>query len=284
MKTTVKIAIIVFSIIAAIGFVMVYARTKVEPPSQLKQILQYQEDIVDLSKEIAIVNSADSEDELLNKGLIQIHVFVKESKMQTDEADSCMDLVLRNYSACFLRRCYASFNTTDWSSFDHDYMLSQADGLIGLTHFDNTLAFRLCTIDSLKLVINVINDYRDAQRISMSSFFNGYRNAGYLISKAEEYSNAKYLSNITSLVFNLKSLKNRLASSCYNYAVTELEKLEDYWSYSKGYYFETLVPHVNQVLKDYDDNAASVFGSKQDISHLWSRARDSYRQANNYYN
>ena len=251
MKTTIKIVILLLAVTCAIGGVMIYAKTRVAPP----------------------VASSYS----------RIQIFAQEGKVQPSDADKSLDKFVGSYTPKFLKRCFDLFKKSEWRDEDHNYIISQSSFLKGLKHSDSTPVLSKSTLDSLILATSIINEYRDARRISRVSSFTGYDNARASISKARTYAKNPYLANCHSLLNELNSVSSRLASSCYRQVVAEVEKLGNYTYYTKSYYEGTLVPHVDQVVTNYDNKASAIFGTKESVDALWKRAQGYVNRAMEYY-
>lgn len=283
MKTTFKILILLLAVTCAIGGVMIYAKTKVAPPVIVSQTNQYKQDVNKLVSDEKSSEDAKTEDEVFAKAIDRIRIFAQEGKMNATEADKSMDQFVGSYSPRFLKRCFASFIQSEWKGETHNYILSQSALLKGLTHSDRTSVIEKSTIDSLNLAASIISDYRDARRVSRISSFSGYDNARSTISKARTYANNQYLSNCRTLLNDLNTVKSRLAKSCYNQVVAKVDELGNYHRYDKNYYDNTLVPQVDQVVTNYDNKAAAIFGSKENVNALWNRAKAHYNNAMEYY-
>lgn len=283
MKTTIKIIILLLAVTCAIGGVMIYAKTKVAPPVIINQTNQYKQDVNKLVSEEKSSEDAKAEDEVFAKAIDRIRIFAQEGKMEASEADKSLDQFVGSYSPRFLKRCFAAFSQSEWKDETHNYILSQSALIKGLTHSDKTSVIQKSTIDSLNLVASIISDYREARRVSRVSTFTGYDNARSSISKARTYANNQYLSNCRNLLNDLNTVKSRLAKSCYNQVVAKVDELGNYRRYNKSYYDNTLVPQVDQVVTNYDNKAAAIFGSKENVNALWNRAKAHYNNAMEYY-
>ena len=283
MKTTIKILILLLAVTCAIGGVMIYAKTKVAPPVAINQSNQYKLDVTGLIAEEKSAEDAKGEDEIFAKAIDRIQIFAQEGKMDASEADKSLDRFVSAYSPRFLKRCFAAFSQSEWRDETHNYILSQSSLLKGLTHTDRTSVIQKSTIDSLNLAASIVSDYRDARRISRVSIFTGYDNARNSISKARTYANNQYLSNCRTLLNDLNAVKSRLAKSCYDQVVSKVDELGKYRNYNKSYYDNTLVPQVDQKVTDYDNKAAAIFGSKENVNALWNRAKAHYNNAMEYY-
>ena len=106
MKVTAKIFILVLSIALAIGGVMVYAKTRVEPPVAFQPINQFEKDLNHLYSDLKKAGAAREEDMIYLKAIDRISVFEKENRLTQAESDKHRDKLIDGYSPS---RCYGSF-------------------------------------------------------------------------------------------------------------------------------------------------------------------------------
>lgn len=284
MKVFVKILILVLALTLAIGGVMIYAKTKVEPPKAPHQTNQY---LNDLSRSYGMYNkkiNALQEDSVLFVTINRISIFVQENKITKNDADKGTDVLLGKYVPLFLNRSFANFKHSEWYENDHQYMLSIINSLKQIKHSDGNQALKKETKDSLAQIENIISRYNQARAISKRTHFSGVANAQSTISQARQFANDSWLSNCTDLVRALNSVKSSLAESHYNYVSSMVEKLAQYRSFSQNYYDNTLVPQVDAAVTEYDNKASALYGSKKDVNALWNRAKNYYNEASLYFN
>lgn len=284
MKVTVKILILVLSIALAIGGVMVYAKTRVEPPVAFQPINQFEKDLNHLYSDLKKSGAAHEEDMIYLKTIDRISVFENENRLTQVESDKHRDKLVACYSPIFLKRCFTAFDKSDWKDIDHSYMLIVSKRLHSVKHTDGSKVLRKTTIDSLTLVENIISDYRQARIISRSTAYKGVTSAQNTINQAKKYTNDTYISKCTDLRNALNNVRSGIAQSHYNYISSEVEKLSNYRYYGQQYYENTLVPQVDAAVTEYDNKANALYGSKKDVNVLWNRARGYYNEASNYYN
>lgn len=284
MKVTAKILILVLSIALAIGGVMVYAKTRVEPPIAFQPINQFEKDLNQTYSKLRKAESVRQEDSIYVQTIDRISVFEKESRLAAIESDKHRDRLLGCYSPLFLKRCFSKFGNSVWDTADHNYMLLVSNRLKSVKHSDESLVLNKSTLDSLALVEKIISNYRQAKTISRSTSYHGVSSAQNTINQAKNFANDKYLAQCTELRNALNSVKTSIAQSHYTYISSQVEKLSEYKYYSQQYYENTLVPQVDAVVTEYDNKAATLYGSKKDVNILWSRARGYYNEASNYYN
>lgn len=284
MKVTAKIFILVLSIALAIGGVMVYAKTRVEPPTAFKPINQFDKDLNQLYSELKKAGAAREEDMIYLKTVDRISVFEKENRLTQVESDKHRDKLLDCYSPIFLKRCFTAFDKSAWKDLDHSYMLVVSKRLYSVKYSNGNKALNKTTIDSLALVENIISNYRQAKAVSRSTAYRGVSSAQNTINQAKKYANDQYLSKCTDLRNALNSVSTNIAQSHYSYISSQVEKLSEFRYYSQQYYEETLVPQVDAAVTEYDKNATALYGSKKNVNSLWDRAKEHYNNASQYYN
>lgn len=283
MKVTVKIIILVLAITLAIGAVMIFAKTRVEPPMAPQQTNQYLNDLSKCYNSLKKGITKAQEDSVLLVTYSRINIFMNENKITNKEADNGTDVLLGKYTPLFLKRSFDLFKQSTWSENDHKYMLSVISYLRQINHSDGKVAIRKETADSLALIENIISRYNQARVVSKHTRFSGVANAQSTISQARQFANDIWLSNCTDLVRALNNVRPSIAESHYNYASSMVEKLAQYRYFSQDYYNETLVPQVDAAVTEYDNKASALYGTKRDVNALWNKARNYYNQASEYY-
>lgn len=284
MKTTLKIGILLVALILAVGGIMIYAKTKVNPPTTPKQIDVYGSDLAQCK--ISIKNASDKEsiDSAFFTTIDRVKIYSQEGKIRDTEADKELNDAVGIYMPMYLRRCFETFEQSVWYDSDHVRMLKEIADLRKIKHSDNTDVINNSALDSLNIIVQTIDRYRQACRISRSTSFTGISNAQSVISQAKQFANDKYLSNCSDLKNALISVRSEIAQSHYRYISAQVEKLSQYRYYSQSYYDNTLVPQVDAAVTEYDNRAAALYGQKQSVEPLWARARSYYNQASSYYN
>lgn len=284
MKVTIKILILVLSIALAIGGIMVYAKTRVEPPTTFQPINQFERDLNQTYSKLRNAESVRQEDSIYIQTIDRISVFEKENRLTHAESDQHRDKLLGCYSPRFLKRCFSKFNNSIWNTADHNYMLTISNRLQSVKHSDESLVLQKNTLDSLALVEKIIANYRHAKAISRSTTYRGITSAQSIINQANNFANDKYLSKCTNLRNALNNVKTNIGQSHYIYISSLVEKLSEFRYYGQQYYENTLVPQVDAAVTEYDNKATALYGSKKDVNALWNRAREYYIEASDYYN
>ena len=284
MKTTLKIGILLVALILAVGGIMIYAKTKVNPPTTPKQIDVYSSDLAQCKISLRNASKKESVDSVFFTIIDRIRIYSQEGKIRDAVTNKELDDAVGIYMPMYLRRCFEKFEQSVWYDSDHARMLVEIADLRKIKHSDNTNVIDNATQDSLNIIIQTINRYKQARRISKSTRFTGVSNAQSVISQARLLANDKYLSNCTDLKNALNSVRSEIAQSHYRYISAQVEKLSQYRYFGQSYYDNTLVPQVDAAVTEYDNKAVALYGKKQNVEPLWARARGYYDQASSYYN
>lgn len=284
MKTTLKIGILLIALVLAVGGIMIYAKTKVNPPTTPRQIDVYSSDLAQCKISLQNVSKKESVDSVFFTIIDRIRIYSQEGKIRDAVTNKELDDAVGIYMPMYLRRCFEKFEQSVWYDSDHARMLVEIADLRKIKHSDNTNVINNSTQDSLNIIIQTINRYKQARRISKSTRFTGVSNAQSVISQARLLANDKYLSNCTDLKNALNSVRSEIAQSHYRYISAQVEKLSQYRYFGQSYYDNTLVPQVDAAVTEYDNKAVALYGKKQNVEPLWARARGYYDQASSYYN
>ena len=284
MKTTLKIGILLVALILAVGGIMIYAKTKVNPPATPKQIDVYSSDLAQCKISLQNASKKESVDSVFFTIIDRIRIYSQEGKIRDAVTNKELDDAVGIYMPMYLRRCFEKFEQSVWYDSDHARMLVEIADLRKIKHSDNTNVIDNSAQDSLNIIIQTINRYKQARKISKSTRFTGVSNAQSIISQARLLANDKYLSNCTDLKNALNSVRSEIAQSHYRYISAQVEKLSQYRYFGQSYYDNTLVPQVDAAVTEYENKAVALYGKKQNVEPLWARARGYYDQASSYYN
>lgn len=267
----------------AIGGVMIFAKTRVEPPVATKSINQFSKKLDDCCATLKKADASAQRDSILTTTISKIKIYVAEEKLEAQSGDKSIDKVLAIYVPPFLKQSFDKFQQSVWNESDHKYMLSVVSNLRSIKYTNKSSALRWQTADSLSIIESVVAKYNKARALSRSTGFYGVESAKSTINQARQYAEDKYLSNCSDLVAALNNVKPSIAQSHYNYISGQVDLLSHYSNYTMDYYHNVLVSQVEEALHEYQDNAEEIYGSGRDISDLWQRARDYYYEASDYY-
>ncbi len=268
--------------IGAIAGVLVFAKTQVAPPSNLELVDQYS---INLESSCAsfdtIKDFNDSRveyirlDDKLTRFLTENAIDAKKSDQYRKKIDGTYGKSLKSYG-------FGLFQKSVWPEDRLNELLSMLTSLKcdKLTTGENAVSDDF--IASSDKINGIIADYRAALRLSRSTSFNGLNDASSKIQKAKSYRSAEYLKNNAALVNALDALPGRIARSHYGHVSGLVNSLGSYYSVSKDYYMNTLIPRADNAINEYK-NTKIYGGNKQSVSDLESRAVNLVTAAMNYY-
>ena len=250
MKTFNKIALLIVSIVIAVGGVLIFAKTRVEPPKALKPVDQY---AMDLQKEVdklsTFRNDIRKADSLFLLTKKKIAIYASENKIDGQERDTYDKQMLVSFVPILVQYAHDTFGKV--FGIKVISIISRYVSLIIKslpTAFANIPNQHKADINELG---NVLSRYRDARRVSMHQSYHGIAAARRSISLAREYANDHWLRHCADLINALrKQVRPSIGKSHYYYVQSQVNKLANYRSYSWSYYDGTLVDQVaSQITK-----------------------------------
>lgn len=283
MKTIVKILILFFSISLTVLSVMIYAKTKVEPPLATETFDQYSRCLDESLNLFSMAETPEQEDSLFFAIEGKIRFYVEQEKVDPRKGNSYLSELCSHYAPLFIKHSMAKFYESEWNTNDHRYILGKSDYLESLRNFSDAQVLEQETIESLNKIRGIISDYKQACAISRKTYFTNINDARSTINKAKEYAEDRYLSHCTTLVNRLGRVKSSIEASHYNYVCASINRLAQFKDYKQDYYDNTLVPEIQTIIEVYDKNAKKLYGSKRDVDVLWEQARTHYHEGLNYY-
>lgn len=282
MKTSVKILLLVLFSIGAIAGVLVFAKTRVAPPSNLELVNQYSinletetktfNDIKDFSESrSAYIRIDDRLQRFLNENAIDSKVS-DEFRKKIDES---YGKVLKSYSFDLLQKSV-------WPEEKLNEMLTILSSLKSDKLTTGESAVTEDFIASADKINNIVGEYQTALRFSKNVSFNSVNDASSRIQKAKRYKTAEYLKNNAALVSALNILPSRIAQSHYGHVSNLVNALGNYRGVTKDYYMNTLIPRADNAITEYK-NTKIYGGNKPNITELENKAVSLVTSAMNYY-
>lgn len=282
MKTSVKILLLVLFSIGAIAGVLVFAKTRVAPPSNLELIDQYSLNLrASCASFDTIKDFNDSRIEYIRLD-DKLNLFLSENAIDAKVSDEYRKKINETYGKSLRTYGFGIFQKSVWPEDKLNELLSMLTSLKGdkLTTGENAVSDDFIT--SSDKINSIIGDYRAALRLSRSTSFNGINDASSKIQKAKRYRSAEYLKNNAALVNALDALPERIAQSHYGHVSNLVNALGGYYSVSKDYYMNTLIPRADNALNEYK-NTKIYGGNKQSVTALENQAVNLVTAAMNYY-
>ncbi len=282
MKTSVKILLLVLFSIGAIAGVLVFAKTRVAPPSNLELVNQYSINLESETKSFDnIKDFAESRREYIRMD-DKLQCFLNENAIDTKVSDEYRKKIDESYGKVLSSYSFGLLQRSVWPEDKLNEMLAMLSSLKAdkLTTGENAVTEDF--IVSANKINNIVGEYRDALRLSRNTSFSGVNDASTKIQKAKNYRSADYLKNNAALVSALDILTSRIAQSHYSHVNILVNALGNYAGVTKEYYINTLMPRSDNAITEYKNT--KIYGaSKPSVSDLENSAVSLVTSGMNYY-
>ncbi len=282
MKTYIKIFLLIIFTIGAIAGVLVFAKTRVSPPSNISMVDQYSDDLKSEYESFTTLKDFSQcrtgylrLDDKLNR-------FFIENAIDAETSDDYRKKIDETYGNALVEYSFDIFQKREWPEDKLKELSAMLASLESDKLTDGKKAVNANYIKSAKQINTILVDYYDALRLSKSTSFTGIGDASTKISKAERYSSAEYLRNNSLLTNALHELPKKLAQSHYNHVSGIVNALGNYYYVDKDYYVNTLIQRAENAISDF--KTTKIYGaSKLDLSDVENRAENLVTQAMNFY-
>ena len=262
-RNIIKSILIVVAIILAIGSILYYKNTVIDPP---KQFVFENPHNKALCKEIKLLTSDSLETQyadilyLINRDGI-------EKLVGKDTLDLRIEDALIKYIPLFISKCNSSFaasvwNTPEWS---HNFMKNR---IYQLKHFEKSTGNLVVEpnsnyIKQLDDVLKVIDNYDNAWQLAYSTNYKNLETTKNRVRQAGVYLNDDRLKNCVALVQTLNEVPSAIQASHLAY-LKRSSKL--YCGGIKGYntYLSALKNILNNTIPEY----VSYYGNSNEINEI----------------
>lgn len=265
-----------------IGAVLICISTLVAPPGKIDLENQYVAELEHRTKTLQgnePVNLTRHFDETANLALR----FRTDSLITTKEYDRCLTDYVNAYAPRLSNYCFGQFGNSSWDPEDLDWMKERIIATrCMIANGKSIMEYNKPENDRFALVLKTIDRYHEARRIA-SAPYSGLSDARTRIARAKTLRNDDYLQHNTSLMASLRSLPATLEASHYAALRSKINSLGNYRHHSMASY-DAMSDRVIAALKEYKNNARSVYGTAHDVTSLESQAARLYNEAYDYFN
>ena len=262
-RNIIKSILVVGAIILAIGAILYYKNTVIDPP---KQFVFGNTHNKALCKEIKLLTSDSLEIQYADV-LYMINRDEVEKLVGRDTLDLRIEDALIKYIPLFISRCNSSFaasvwNTPEWS---HHFMKNR---IYQLKHFENSKGNLVVEpnsnyIKQLDDVLKVIDNYDNAWQLAYCTDYKDLETTKKREKQARDYLNDNKLKNCVALVQKLKELPSAIQASHLTFLKNNSEL---YCKGIKGYkeYLSALKNILEIIIPEY----ASYYGNSDEINEI----------------
>lgn len=281
MKLSIKIFLLLLFVVAAVGAVLIFVKTQVAPPGNVRYHDQYSGP---LNETLASVGEKEFPDNTDNfrKAYHKISFMNVEELLTDEQTDNLITRVDTIYGGSMVSYAYNIFNSPIWEEEKLGLVANTMDYLRADLLSDGGHAVTDAMDRKFSEVENIVSSYREALAFSRDKAYRGVNDASQRINKIDDYRNKPYLSNNVALMEALDKLPDAINASHYAYLESQINRLGGYKNYNQDTYNNSVQTSVLQAITDYDN--ASFYGSgKRSMSNLYQRAVDLIAEAQTYY-
>ena len=281
MKITVKIFLLLLFAVVAVGAVLVFIKTQVAPPGNVKFHDQYGSP---LSATVATVDDKDFPENTSNfrKAHHKVSFMNREGIITDNQSDSLITRIDTVYGSSLLDYAYLMFNSSIWPDEKIDLVSNTIAELRAdkLTHGEPAIT---ASIDNeFAGVDRIIADYRAAWEFTGDTAFTNVADASQKINNIETIRRQPFLANNSDLMAALGRMPGAINKAHYVYLEKEIDKLGTYRNYSQEDFNRIIQPQVNAALNEYD--AVNIYGpGKIPLGPLEGKIRSYLLDAYEYY-
>ena len=275
-KNVKKVIILVTAFFLAVLGVMIFHKTVVSPPKEIKFNQNRHMESIE-----AKINTIDGRhvgyqnDSLYDAVTDMIKLCEDEGYITASEKESVMKAFMQKYLPLYNNWCYSRFRESAWHDEEHRYIKSRNAELMNLPSASSFSG-------DLQAINKIIYNYEQA--ISLSTKYNGIDKARRTINEARNYKQMEYLSNCTALVNKMNGVPRKLEANHYAYLNGLKNNLGNYedqeWDEDK---FDDEYTKFSNKVKEYEDNK-SIYGQHaRSLETLKEDAKTIRREAKEYY-
>lgn len=258
---------LIIAIVVAIGGVLLFIKTIVSPPQDLKFEDQYGKALDQKVDSLKMVDLNSLDNEYISC-LDLADRLKKESKIGDSEFQNRISTINNIFAPKFAKYCFIQFKKNVWNENEFKWMNDRIEQLE-----ENNIKN-----DSLTTISHIIENYNKAKDLSENRT---YSKAEHLIETANKYKQDEYLRNNKALMNALNKLPGSLENAHYTYLRKRVDLLKKYSEYTYDEY-NNLSAKINDEIRDFEDKK-SIYRVYRDRSALKRDATKYYYEADKYY-
>lgn len=268
-KNLLKTCLIVLAVLLAVGAVLIFLKTRVQPPRKIAYVNQYTENIHQASERIARADAQGLEQDF-QLVINRIELLKREGLISAEESAGSLSEFVNAYVPAFRNWCEQRFNQSVWPEKSLQFMQRRIDEVkrINVANSEN--------VAKLNEVDKILKDYRAAwklQKVAVHSSGDARSN----LAKANQFKQDAHLSKCTALVNMLNGLPSLYQRRHSNYVLSLVSSLDmsHYTSENQIGEWATKYKKAKSAVNDYNSVASSLYNTSSNEFNL----NDYYRQA-----
>ena len=262
-KNILKATLISLAVIIAVTGVLVFMKTRVQPPKRVAFTNQYTDNIHQESEKLNNVSEKELKDDfklILNR----IEMMRQEDLISEEERRTSLGEYLNAYVPAFRTWCEDKFNQSVWTQSNLSFMRQRINEIKRYQTNGNEIV-NADNMAKLREVEDVLTKYYAAWKLEKISIHNS-RESRENLNKAKGYKQDPHLSKCTALMNSLNRLKSKYQQSHYNNVYKLVQQL-DMGNYPTKYMLNEWAENyatAKSAINDYNSVASSLYGVSTD--------------------
>ena len=262
MKNTSKVILLILGCIIAVGAILLFAKTRVSPPTEIEYVDNFPNVLSQHCLEIDTVSGFDNSRLSYLALSDKINRFLLEEKISTDVADLNRKHIAEIYGNRLVDKCYNILRGNIWPETDIKEATELMEELSNARLSNDSPAATPLFFSNVENFNKTIRNYRDALALNRKAYYSP-SNTTYgddIIKQAQKYKNMQYLSNNTNLVAVLNKIPGKVADSHYAHIQRLISNLSNYvYNYEDKDDFLSAYESIQAEIDKYIKKA-SVYG------------------------
>ena len=280
-NTLIKVILLVLAVVVCVTGVLIFMKTRVQPPTRIDYINPYTEDI---HKESERLENATDADISMGFPLIinRIELMKQENLLTEGEQEECLNEFVNSYIPAFRLWCENQFSQSVWPKETLDFMQQRLNELNHYkTHPDGSALISEENTTRVEEVRKILKDYNEAWTLGRIQIKKASDSRTHL-RKANAFKQDPHLSKCTALVNFLNQLPSKYQKSHYNHVKAKVDKLgmTHYPQAEQIHQWAEQYKASKEAIKDYNSVAQSLYRVTQNnfnIDSYYEEAKSGFR-------
>lgn len=273
-KNLLKSGLIALAVLLAVSAVLVFLKTRVQPPREITYVNQYKENIHQVSEQIARADEQALEQDFLIV-INRIELIKQEGLISEEESAASLSEFVNAYVPAFRDWCEQKFNKPEWPQQTLQFMRRRIDEVKRYNVANSENVAKLNEVDK------ILKDYNEAWKLKNAAIRSSSDSRSNL-AKANQFKQDAHLSKCTALMNMLNNLPTVYQRSHFNHVSSLVRGLSmnnfqhDYQINEWGSKYKSAKSAVN----DYNSVASSLYHTNTsdfNLNNYYLQAKQGFR-------
>ena len=284
MKTSLKVILLLLAVVAVVGSLLFFAKSKLDPPRAFSHEGEQASRVRQLISGVRQGLDADTLDQRWFAANHLIGFLDDNQLLRPGESDTLKMMLMEQYVPAFVRKCELKFGWSIWEDSDLKRMRQRIGLLRRQQNSKGKPVVGLVTSlgGQLDRIEGVLDRYDRACLLAEGSGYKSLADSRQRIREARQYQADPYLRKNTRLMHELDSVAVRLQRSHYSYLERSVASLANCGTNWEA--FQDRYDGVGREISLFADSSRAGYGRYHGVADLRSDMRRYYRQADKEFN